>query len=120
MILVESALIATEESALLDPIAPLQDDDVSKELLDETPVTPDSLEVSAGTVPAELDSSTGAELLLSSPQATSPMAMQASAPEKKKRFILISIYIFSGLATRPLATGQNFSIIEPVERPSDD
>ena len=79
-----------EVSALLDPIAPLQDDDVSKELLDEPSVPPDSLEVSAGVVPAELDSSTGAELLLSSPQAMSPMAMQASAENNANRFILTS------------------------------
>ena len=99
MILVVSpARTVTEVSALLDPIAPLQDDDVSKELLDEPSVSLESLEASAGTVPAEedctkpaeLDSSTGAELLLSSPQATSPMAMQASIAGNANRFILTS------------------------------
>lgn len=74
MILEVSALTATEESALLDPIAPLQDDDVSKKLLDDPSVT---LESSDDRVHEELDSSTallsvfsGPELLASSPQAT--------------------------------------------------
>ena len=81
MILVESALIATEESALLDPIAPLQDDDVSKELLDAT--SAEELGVTAGETGAaseELDSSTallsppsGPALLPSSPQAARQM-----------------------------------------------
>ena len=71
-----SALIATEESALLDPIAPLQDDDVSKELLDAT--SAEELGVTAdenGAASEELDSSTallsppsGPELLPLSPQ----------------------------------------------------
>lgn len=81
MILVVSALIAAEESALLDPIAPLQDDDVSKKLLDDLSVTLESMvpEPAEGddSVHEELDSLTallsvfsGPEPLESSPQAT--------------------------------------------------
>jgi hypothetical protein len=84
MIFVVSALIATEESALLDPIVPLQDDDVSKELLDVSSV--DELDCAASD---ELDSSTvllsppsGPELLASSPQAIRPAhAKQANTTE---------------------------------------
>ena len=82
MILVVSALIATEESALLDPIAPLQDDDVSKKLLDAT--SAEELGVTAdetGAASDELDSSTallsvfsGPEPLESSPQAANSTA----------------------------------------------
>ena len=84
MIFVVSALIATEESALLDPIVPLQDDDVSKELLDVSSV--DELDCAASD---ELDSSTvllsvfsGPEPLESSPQAIRPAhAKQANTTE---------------------------------------
>ena len=88
MILVVSALRELEELVA-----------IHEELLDSTgPVSLESLEASAGVVsaeeactkPAELDSSTGAELLLSSPQATSPMAMQASIAGNANRFILTS------------------------------
>ena len=82
MIFLVSALIATEESALLDPIAPLQDDDVSKKLLDAT--SAEELGVTAdenGSASEELDSSTallsppsGPELLESSPQAANNAA----------------------------------------------
>ena len=68
----------------------VKDDDVSKELLDEPSVPPDSLEIGAGVVPAELDSSTGAALLPSSPQATSPMTRETSIAGKANRFILTS------------------------------
>ena len=75
MILEVSALIATEESAPLDPIAPLQDDDENKELLELSESV--TLESSDDRVHEELDSSTallsppsGPELLASSPQAT--------------------------------------------------
>ena len=91
MIFVVSTSIATEESALLDPIAPVtlessddrvKDDDVSKELLDAT--SAEELGVTAdetGMVSEELDSSTallsvfsGTALLPSSPQATNSTA----------------------------------------------
>ena len=90
MILVVSALTAAEESALLDPIAPLQDDDVSKKLLDAT--SAEDLGVTADETDAvsdELDSSiallsppSGPELLESSPQAIRPAhAKQANTTE---------------------------------------
>ena len=99
MILVVSALIATEESALLDPIVSVtleslddrvKDDDVSKELLDAT--SAEELGVTAdenGAASEELDSSTallsppsGPALLPSSPQATRPAhAKQANTTE---------------------------------------
>ena len=88
-----------EGSALLDPIASVtleslddrvKDDDVSKELLDEPSVPPDSLEIGAGVVPAELVSSTGAELLLSSPQATRPITTGSSIAGNANRFISTS------------------------------
>ena len=75
MILVVSALTAADESALLDPIAPFQDDDENKELLELSESV--TLESSDDGVHEELDSSTallsppsGPELLESSPQAT--------------------------------------------------
>jgi hypothetical protein len=90
VILVVSALTVADESALLDPIAPLQDDDVSKELLDAT--SAEELGVTAdenGAASEELDSSTallsppsGPELLESSPQAIRPAhAKQANTTE---------------------------------------
>ena len=87
MILVVSALIATEESAPLDPIAPLQDDDENKELLELSESV--TLESSDDRVHEELDSSialfsppSGPELLASSPQATRLMHAKKANPTK--------------------------------------
>ena len=78
MILVVSALIATEESALLDDVIPASVPESPFPLLDET--SADELDGATdedGTESEELDSSTallsppsGPELLESSPQAT--------------------------------------------------
>ena len=87
MILVVSALTAADESALLDPIAPFQDDDENKELLELSESV--TLESSDDRVHEELDSSTallsppsGPALLPSSPQAIRPAhAKQANTTE---------------------------------------
>ena len=113
MILVVSpARTVTEVSALLDPIASVtleslddrvKDDDVSKELLELVDASPAEDDCTGseelpgwasadepGTSTEELDSSTGAALLLSSPQATNPMAMETSIAGNANRFILTS------------------------------
>ena len=86
-LLLELSVSVTLESLVPEPAEGddrVQDDDEGEELPGRASAD------EPGTSTEELDSSTGAALLLSSPQATSPMAMETSIAGNANRFILTS------------------------------